>query len=142
MAGNKNSGRNLKIKDEEELKQRIDAYFSSCFSPQLDKHGNPIIDKNGNIMMYQSRPFTMTGLADSLDISRETLRQYEGKGQFKEIIERAKRKCEVYAEERLFDKDGVNGAKFNLINNYEGWKEKQENEITGNLEFKKLEDIL
>lgn len=127
MPGTKNSGRTIKIKTADELKEKVDKYFNSCYKPMLDKHGNPLVDKDGEIITYQFKPFTMSGLADSLDISRETLRQYQGKGQFKEIIEKAKRKCEVYAEERLFDKDGVNGAKFNLINNYEGWKEKQEN---------------
>ena len=33
---------------------------------------------------------------------------------------------ECYAEERLFDKDGANGAKFSLANNFEGWREKQQ----------------
>lgn len=140
--GGKNSGRTIKIKSAEELRKKVDSYFNSCFKPMLDKNNRPIYDENGHIIKYQYKPFTMTGLADSLDISRETLRKYEGRGQFKEIIEKAKRKCEVYAEERLFDKDGVNGAKFNLINNYDGWKEKQENELTGNIGFKKLEDVL
>lgn len=52
---------------------------------------------------------------------------------------RAKRKCEVYAEEMLFDKNSTNGAKFSLANNFEGWKEKQEVEHSGSL---KLEDVL
>jgi hypothetical protein len=39
---------------------------------------------------------------------------------------RAKAYVERYAEERLFDKDGANGAKFSLANNFEGWKEKRE----------------
>ena len=38
---------------------------------------------------------------------------------------RAKAVVERYAEERLFDKDGANGAKFSLANNFEGWREKQ-----------------
>ena len=52
---------------------------------------------------------------------------------------RAKRKCEVYAEEMLFDKNSTNGAKFSLANNFEGWKEKQEVEHSVSL---KLEDVL
>ncbi len=39
---------------------------------------------------------------------------------------RAKARVEMYAEERLFDKDGANGAKFSLANNFSGWKEKKE----------------
>ena len=32
---------------------------------------------------------------------------------------------EQYAEMRLFDRDGANGAKFSLANNFKGWAEKQ-----------------
>lgn len=59
-------------------------------------------------------------------MSRQSLLNYSGKEEFFDTIMRAKRKCEVYAEEQLFDKNGVNGAKFSLANNFEGWKEKQE----------------
>ena len=54
---------------------------------------------------------------------------------------RAKAVVEQYAEERLFDKDGANGAKFSLANNFEGWKEKQQieadvnSEVTINIEL-------
>ena len=41
-------------------------------------------------------------------------------------IDRAKTKIEEYAERRLFDRDGCNGAKFSLANNFRGWAEKQE----------------
>ena len=39
-------------------------------------------------------------------------------------ITRAKSRVEEYAEMRLFDKDGANGAKFSLANNFKQWKEK------------------
>ena len=54
---------------------------------------------------------------------------------------RAKAKVERYAEERLYDKDGANGAKFSLANNFSGWREKQtieadvKNEVTINIEL-------
>ena len=32
-------------------------------------------------------------------------------------------RIEMYAEERLYDKDGSNGAKFSLQNNFKGWNE-------------------
>ena len=51
---------------------------------------------------------------------------YQGKDEFVDTITRAKAKVEQYAEERLFDKEGSNGAKFSLANNFEGWKEKQQ----------------
>ena len=49
-----------------------------------------------------------------------------------DTITRAKTRIEQYAEERLFDKDGANGAKFSLANNFEGWKEKQQIEADVN----------
>lgn len=80
----------------------------------------------GNVVKTQIKPFTVSGLADALDMSRQSLLNYSKKEEFFDTITRAKRKCEVYAEERLYDKDGANGAKFSLANNFEGWKEKQE----------------
>ena len=38
-----------------------------------------------------------------------------------------------YAEERLFDREGVQGAKFSLINNFKGWSEKPESESDAEL---------
>ena len=78
----------------------------------------------------------MSGLADALDMSRQSLLNYSENEEFFDTITRAKRKCEVYAEERLFDKDGANGAKFSLANNFEGWKEKQEVDANVNTEIK------
>jgi hypothetical protein len=48
---------------------------------------------------------------------------------FNDAITRAKARVEAYAESRLFDKDGANGAKFSLSNNFHGWAEKKE--LTG-----------
>lgn len=93
----------------------------------------------GNVVKTQVKPFTVSGLADALDMSRQSLLNYSEKEEFFDTIMRAKRKCEVYAEEMLFDKNSTNGAKFSLANNFEGWKEKQEVEHSGSL---KLEDVL
>jgi hypothetical protein len=41
-----------------------------------------------------------------------------------DTITRAKARVEEYTEQRLFDRDGVNGAKFSLINNFKGWRDK------------------
>ena len=95
--------------------------------------------RSGNIIKTQVRPYTISGLADALDMSRQSLLNYSKKEEFFDTITRAKRKCEVYAEEQLFDKSGGNGAKFSLANNFESWKEKQEIEHSGSL---KLEDVL
>jgi hypothetical protein len=84
--------------------------------------------------MKHSEPPTITGLALALGFnSRTSLLNYEDKEEFLNTITRAKARVEKYAESRLFDKDGANGAKFSLANNFRNWKEKQEVEVTGNV---------
>ena len=80
---------------------------------------------------------TITGLALALGFnSRQSLLNYQAKEEFLDTITRAKAKVEQYAEERLFDKDGANGAKFSLANNFEGWREKQQIEAEVNSDLK------
>lgn len=121
-------GRPPMYKTKEEIQEKIDAYFNECKgSPVYDKEGNPIFDKWGNPIIFGERPLTVTGLALALGFnSRQSLLNYQDKPEFMDTIMRAKAKVEQYAEERLFDKDGANGAKFSLANNFEGWKEKQQ----------------
>lgn len=119
MSSNK-GGRPPKYKKKEELQEKIDSYFEEC-------------EKKG-------KPLTITGLALALGFnSRQALLNYQGKKEFNDTITRAKARVEQYAEERLFDKAGANGAKFSLSNNFEGWKERKE--IDGNVNVK-LEDLL
>ena len=112
------------------MQEAIDKYFESCFTPARTKAGELILDKEGNMIMEQYKPFVICGIANALDISRQTLLNYTKEDEFFDTIMRAKARCEQYAEERLFDKDGVQGAKFSLINNYSNWRDKQEQVIT------------
>ena len=94
---------------------------------KCDEEGNVMQDKYGDVCMVGKRPLTITGLALALGFnSRQSLLNYQDKEEFMDTIMRAKAKVEQYAEERLFDKEGSNGAKFSLANNFEGWKEKQQ----------------
>ena len=128
-------GRPLKFKTPKELEKKIDAYFDSCFRPLINPKTNEIIkDKDGNEIIAQYKPFTISGLAYALGTNRMTLLNYENKEEFSEIVTRAKERCEVYAEESLYDRDKCNGAKFVLINTYKKWSEKQEIEFTKPLE--------
>lgn len=125
-------GRPPKYKTVKQIQKKIDEYFESCFRPvvALNKETHKyetIRDNDGNVFKEQYKPFTITGLADALDMTRQSLLNYSKNEEFFDTITRAKRKCELYAEERLFDKDGANGAKFSLANNFEGWKDKKEN---------------
>jgi hypothetical protein len=127
MSENK-GGRPLMYKNAEEMQQKIDEYFTECDGkPLLDNEGNPMIDKNGKPIMYGVRPYTITGLALALGFnSRQALLNYQAREEFYDTITRAKARVERYAEERLFDKDGSNGAKFSLANNFSDWREKQQ----------------
>lgn len=67
------------------------------------------------------------------------LLRYQGKKEFCNTITRAKSRVEEYAESRLFDRDGSNGAQFSLRNNFKGWNgEQSENQE----ELQKLDEII
>lgn len=121
------TGRPPKFKSKEEMQELIDAYFKDCEGKLvLDDEGRAITDKHGNPVIVGSKPLTVTGLALALGFSsRQSLLNYEGKKEFMDTITRAKARVEEYVESRLFDKDGANGAKFSLSNNFKGWNEKQ-----------------
>lgn len=127
----------------EEMQEKIEAYFKECEGhPLTDDEGNAITTKNGMPIIVGERPLTITGLALALGFTtRQSLLNYEDKPEFLDTIKKAKSKVEQYAEERLFDKDGANGAKFSLSNNFKGWAEKQQieadvkNDISINVEL-------
>ncbi len=116
--------RKPKYKTPEEMQERIEAYFEECKGhPLLDEDGGAVRDKFGYPIILDAKPLTVTGLALALGFTnRLALLNYQAKPAFREIVERAKLKIENYAEMRLYDKDGANGARFNLQNNFKGWK--------------------
>lgn len=99
-------GRPPKYKKKEEIQELIDKYFNDC-------------DKNDD-------PYTVTGLALALNMSRQDLINYSNKEEFFDTIKKAKLKVENYLEKRLIKDNSCTGIIFNLKNNY-GWKDKQEN---------------
>jgi len=106
----------------------IDKYFTECKGEILiDADGVPMLNKYDQPIYLNSRPLTVTGLALALGFnSRQALLNYQGRKEFNDAIMRAKTVIEEYTASRLFDKEGCNGAKFSLINNY-GWADKTEN---------------
>ena len=138
-----NAGRPPIFTSVEEMQEKIDAYFEECKGTvATDKEGNVLTNKYGEPVVIGEKPLTITGLALAIGFnSRQSLLNYEGKEEFLDTIKRAKAKVEQYAEERLFDKDGSNGAKFSLSNNFKGWAEKQQieadvkNDISINVEL-------
>ncbi|WP_127532745.1 terminase small subunit [Paenibacillus kobensis] len=137
------TGRPLKFKSAKELQKKIDEYFESCseeiWYEAVDPDTKlptgvwvPCLDRHGQVRMQQSRPYTISGLADYLGTTRRTLLDYEQRDdEFSHTITRAKAKIENYTEEQLYDKVARNmtGIIFNLKNNY-GWQDKQEIEQT------------
>ena len=120
-------GRPPKYEHKEEIEGLIEEYFKKCEGEILkDEEGEVIFDKFGNPVIVGARPPTVTGLALALGFStRLSLLNYQGMN----TITRAKSMGEAYAEERLFDKDGSNGARFSLINNFRGWTEKPQTDL-------------
>ncbi len=98
-------GRPLKYKSVEEMQLIIDNYFKECDEKQ--------------------KPYTITGLALALDMTRLGLINYENKDEFMNTIKKAKLKVEGYAEEQLYKGGNTAGVIFSLKNNY-NWVDKQE----------------
>lgn len=126
MAG----GAPRKYKSVKAMEEAIAAYFKECEGhPFVGDDGCAVIDKYGQPVIVGAKPPTVTGLALALGFTgRQALIDYQGRAEFTDTITRAKAKCEEYAESRLYDKDGANGAKFSLGCNF-GWREVKETKI-------------
>ena len=137
-----NVGRPPKYKSVEEIEDKIEQYFESCEGePLIDDEGNQVVNKYGYpCWIKPPKPPTVTGLALALGFTtRLSLLNYQGKKEFMNTITRAKTKIEEYAESRLFDRDGSNGAQFSLRNNFKGWNGEQEKSQD---EMEKLDEII
>ena len=123
MAG----GAPRKWKSVKAMQEAIDAYFESCKGePIIGDDGQPLMDKYGNVILIGQKPPTITGLALALGFTgRQALIDYQARPEFADTVTRAKSRCEEYAETRLYDKDGANGAKFSLGCNF-GWRAAEE----------------
>ena len=87
-----------------------------------------------------NKPYTMSGLAYSLDIDRRTLINYAERDLFFTQIKKAKQKVQAQLEENaLMGKGNAVFTIFNLKNNY-GWKDNIE--VTDNKELNKVEELL
>ena len=137
------AGRPPEYTEAAKMQEAIDAYFETCQGkPYIDDNGDPLIDKNGNYVMVGAKPPTVTGLALALGFNtRLSLINYQGKPEFMNTVTRAKTRIEEYAETRLFDRDGVQGAKFSLCNNFNGWANNPIDE-TDNETLNKAKELL
>lgn len=111
-------GRPPKYATPQELQEAIDAYFLEIDT--YNAQNTPL-----------TRPYTMTGLAMAIDLTRQGLIEYSQKkdGGFSDSIRRAKSKVERFNEEQLYRTGQVTGVIFNLTNNFD-WKHKSETDLT------------
>jgi DNA-binding XRE family transcriptional regulator len=153
-------GRPLKFKTPEELQARIDEYFAYCephpeqvvvhkFHEIEEEYINDKGEKKTHKITDRSRapqevvewriseriPYTITGLANFLGTSRQTIINYESKDEFFDTIKAAKDKVEEYWEHQLLGSHAT-GPIFNLKNNYD-WKDKTETDLnhSGDVQF-------
>ena len=112
-----------KYQSPEDMQRVIDDYFERCAGRLLmDENGQPILNKFGAPVYVDQHPPTVTGLALALGFSsRQTLLNYQARPAFMDTVTRAKSRCEAYAEERLYDRDGSRGAQFSLEHNF-NWR--------------------
>lgn len=123
------AGAPRKWKSVKAMQEAIDAYFKKCEGEPLIVDGSVAVDKYGVPIIINVKPPTVTGLALALGFTgRQALLDYQARPEFADTITRAKARCEEYAESRLYDKDGANGAKFSLGCNF-GWN--SDNEKSG-----------
>lgn len=125
-------GRRRTYETAEELKKACDKYFKDqeCFI--YDKWGQPITNPETGELVKSTRPLTVSGLARSIGVATETLRQYRIIAKsgtvptdFAEVVTEALQKIEEYAEIRNYDKDGQKGAQFVMERAF-GWQSRKE----------------
>lgn len=97
-------GRPLVFATPEDLKKKVDEYFST------------------------QTKWTLAGLAEFLDIDRQTLYNYKEKDGFIDILKKSREKVEAKYEERLVYDNAPTGVIFALKNM--GWSDKTEMDVT------------
>lgn len=128
------AGAKPKYKTPEAMQEVIDRYFKACEGELLrDGEGELIFDKWGHPITINEKPPTVTGLALALGFNtRQTLLNYQSKPAFIDTVTRAKARCEEYAEQRLYDRDGQRGAEFSLRCNFR-WRDGADQGTAGGL---------
>lgn len=135
------SGRPFVFTDPAQLKQEVQTYFDMCdphlvtkkvVSSHRDDGTAILVDRE---VMTDQEPYTITGLALHLGVSRRTLLNYRDPDHYSDDIdeevrqelihtlEKAAQKVEMFNERQLHKNGLANGIKFNLTNNF-GWVDK------------------
>lgn len=113
----------------EEMQRLIDLYFLTC---KIHQKGDfeLVPDDEESQLIISGIPDvnpTISGLAYTLGMTTESLRNYGTKEEFSATVKRAKQRVEQHLEGHLYG-NSVAGAIFNLKNNF-GWKDKTEQEV-------------
>lgn len=113
----------LKYKDEKELAKGIEEYFEDC--------------------KKREKPYTMSGLANWLGITRQTLINY-GKGEkYFTLIKKAKERVQQQIEENILDGTfNTTAGIFNLKANYKWDDGNKVNVSINHPKTEKVEDIV
>lgn len=134
----------------EEVRALCESYLDSCWTPRVYK-GRAVTGVDGKIIKEQTSPYTVSGLARYLGMSTEIFHKYcsgvmddweDENESISDVLNYYKQAIEVYAEERLYDKEGYNGAKFVLDHYFKKLSTKEMYEvhqIQKQLEFKERE---
>lgn len=115
----------LKFKTEKELQDKVNEYFDYCDNRLVQGYDNKT---NEQFAYISPEPYTMSGLAYYLDLSRKQLLVYKKRQQFGNAIIKARRKVEMDVERRSLERGSVCHI-FNLKNNF-GWKDESKVENT------------
>lgn len=111
--------------------------------PKLYEEANDmqkIINAYFNMCNEKDKPYTMSGLANALNMSRQSLINYSKDNEFFDTIKKARSRVEQQLEENgLIGKANATFTIFNLKNNY-GWKDSVE--VNDNRELNKVEELL
>ena len=119
MADKNKGGRSKLFKSADELHKKIEEYFAWC-----DSHSKLTVTDKG--VYKEFKPYTISGLCLYIDMTRDTLSQYEKQEQFSDTIKKAKQRIENWVEENsLIGNINPTTSIFNLKNNF-GWKDRQE----------------
>lgn len=131
---------------EETLQQKCREYFLSCEGPVKDKHGTILKNADGSDMIAQIRPYTLAGLASALGIETRKLKDFaSGKydnhsSNYSHIVKMAVQQIEEYAETRLYDKNGSQGARY-ILDSAFGRTIKKETSEVKDLTFKQKQAV-
>jgi hypothetical protein len=125
-------GRPLTFKSEKVLRARIDEYFAYCDNRIKNIYSKEMGD---NMPISYPEPYTMSGLAEYLDVDRKTIVNYSHKDQFFLTIKRARAKVEHDLEVRLLESRTPVGVIFNLKNNF-AWIDESKQTIEADINSK------